>query len=372
MKANQFFIGVFSGALVLAQLGGATAQTKPLSQKDAARAEENYQRYCALCHGEARQGYANDHAPSLRSRSLFSPGHSLFIYRSTAYGRPGTPMGAYRDDYGGPMNDREINQMVRWLYEQAGADPYYDEDGARVRIPYDRIPGDEALGAAIYARDCASCHGAQGEGGTGTALGNPVTLLLASDTLLRETIKRGRDGTPMPAFEDKLNDEELNAVTAFLRSRATGWNVEAQKLTPPPSPDEYVLNPDGADPAFDLQDGLYVSSEDLNKALEEGRRLTLLDTRVASWWQMGHIQGAVPIPYYSDFDVIVDNLPDKDGWIVAYCECPRAAAESVVRKLRARGYKKTAVLWEGIQGWAVLGYPITRGDLTASDTSGGQ
>ena len=57
-----------------------------------------------------------------------------------------------------------------------------------------------------------------------------------------------------------------------------------------------------------------------------------------------------------------DKLP-KDVQIVAYCSCPRAAADSVINKLRERGYSKTAVLYEGIFGWMNLGYPVARRDL---------
>jgi cytochrome c oxidase cbb3-type subunit 3 len=48
---------------------------------------------------------------------------------------------------------------------------------------------------------------------------------------------------------------------------------------------------------------------------------------------------------------------------VAYCECPRAAAETVYLKLQERGFKNIAVLWEGIQGWVSLGYPVSQGEL---------
>ena len=44
---------------------------------------------------------------------------------------------------------------------------------------------------------------------------------------------------------------------------------------------------------------------------------------------------------------------------------PRAAAESVNKKLTALGFKNTAVLWEGIQGWVALGYPVFRGETVA-------
>lgn len=356
------FFAALAALLFFANPVAALAQTRPLSETQAEAAAENYQRYCALCHGGDREGYANDHAPSLRSSALLAPGNDLFMFRSIAYGRPGTPMAAYREESGGPMSNREINQLVRWLYEQVGADPRYDENGDRVRIPYDRIPGDAELGAQVYARECASCHGANGEGGTGTQLANQVFLIFASDQLIKRTIEDGRDGTPMPAFKDRLSTDEIDGVTAFLRGKATGADLEQPAASTPPSPDEYIINPDGADPDFDLDDDIYVSAANLNEAISAKSRMVILDTRATSWWRMGHIEGAVPIPYYSDFDDIVDDLP-RDVWIVGYCECPRAAAVSTIRQLRRRGFDKTAVLYEGIQGWAALGYPILLGEV---------
>lgn len=55
------------------------------------------------------------------------------------------------------------------------------------------------------------------------------------------------------------------------------------------------------------------------------------------------------------------DLPTDGTWIVLYCECPRAAAESVNKRLRDRGFTNTAVLWEGIGRWVSLGYPVSRG-----------
>ena len=90
--------------------------------------------------------------------------------------------------------------------------------------------------------------------------------------------------------------------------------------------------------------------------------MIVLDTRVMSMWQIAHIEGSVPIPYYYEgFDGLAKELPEDGIWIVSYCECPRSAAESVTRKLRDRGISNTAVLWEGIRGWIALGYPVTSG-----------
>ena len=167
----------------------------------------------------------------------------------------------------------------------------------------------------------------------------------------------------MPEFGSKTTAAELDAVTAFLRSRASGWAVEKPVYRRPPTVDEYVLNPGSPDPEFELRDEAYVSASDLYLAIQDKRKMMLLDTRANNLWQMVHIEGAVPIPYYyEDFDALVPDLPDDGTWIIAYCECPRAAAESVYLKLQDRGFENIAVLWEGIQGWVALGYPVSRGE----------
>ncbi len=59
-------------------------------------ASANYQKYCSLCHGADRQGHVNDHAPSLRSKSLFESGVPHAILRPMSYGRTGTAMGDWQ------------------------------------------------------------------------------------------------------------------------------------------------------------------------------------------------------------------------------------------------------------------------------------
>jgi mono/diheme cytochrome c family protein/rhodanese-related sulfurtransferase len=330
------------------------------SAEDAAAAAADYQQYCALCHGDDRQGYANDEAPSLRSESLMRSGYPTHLLYAVAYGRRGTPMGGYFEEIGGPMSREEIYRLLRWLFDQVGVEP--------IELSLEPVTGDSTLGAEIYADNCAVCHGENGEGEIGPAIGNPAMLSLNTDAFLRYAIENGRDGTDMPPFANALSSAEIDAVTAFLRSRATGWSVEKPVLRKPPASDEYIINPGSSAPEFDLQDGVYVKSEDLYRALQEKRRMVLLDTRVTSMWQMANIEGSVPIPYYhDDFAGVARDLPTDGTWIVTYCECPRAAAESVNRKLIKQGFKNTAVLWEGIQGWISLGYPVSVGQSTGSE-----
>ena len=340
-------------ALLVSQ---AFAQWDELTPEQAEQAAAQYQQYCALCHGADRQGHVNDHAPSLKSKSLMASGFPWAVMYATGYGRAGTPMAPFFEEVGGPLSRQEIWHLGLWLRQQV--------DVESVELSIEPVVGDAELGAAVYKDHCAECHGAQGEGVTGTALGNLGMLAFTPDEFLKYAIANGRDGTDMKAFGELLAEEEINGVTAFLRSRSAGWTAERAVYSKPPAAEDYVLNPDGEDPGFALKDDLYVMSADLDQALREGRRMVLLDTRSMALWQMANIEGSVPLPYYypdRDMDQLVTDLPKDDTMIVTYCECPRAAAESVNRKLKEKGFENLAVLWEGIQGWIALGYPIVMG-----------
>lgn len=327
---------------------------RKLTPEQSKRAEANYQKYCSLCHGADRQGHVNDHAPSLRSKSLFESGIPHAVLRPMSYGRLGTAMGGYLDEIGGPMTLDETWDLTYWLFWQSGAE--------RVAMTTDPVHGDTERGGILYQSECASCHGTQGEGVTAPALGNQSALAHNTDEFLHYAITNGRQDTPMIAYKDKLSADDINNITAFLRSRASGWTMGKPVLKELPSADEYIINKAGADPDFTLSENMYVSSADLLAALQSKKKMVLLDTRVTSVWQRAHIEGSFPLPYYADFDAVTSSLP-KDVQIVAYCSCPRAAAVSVVKQLRARGYSRTAVLYEGIFGWMNLGYPVMRGDI---------
>lgn len=327
---------------------------RKLTPEQSTAAAANYEKYCVLCHGADRQGYVNDHAPSLRSKSLFETGVPHAVLRPLSYGRQGTAMGGYLDEVGGPMTLAETWDLTYWLYEQSGAEA--------ISLSTNPVHGDIDKGASLYQAHCTECHGVNGEGVDAPALFNASALAHNTDQFLRYAIQNGRQGTRMEGFAGKLSDEDINSLTAFLRSRASGGEMEKPVLRALPTPDEYVINPDGEDPDFKLTEGKYVSSADLYKALQDRKKMALFDTRVTSVWQTAHIEGSFPLPYYEDFEIIAAALP-KDVMVVAYCSCPRAAAEWVADSLKKKGVKQTAVLYEGIFGWMNLGFPVVRRDI---------
>ena len=188
-----------------------------------------------------------------------------------------------------------------------------------------------------------------------------MLLATASDAFLRHTISEGRDSTPMPSFKDSLSKVEIDAVTAFLRSRASGWHAPAAVTVTKQLAKDYVLNPQNKSPEFKLREGMYVSAKQLLKAINDSSRMIILDARSEAGWHQSHIAGAVSVPYYKEPDLFIRDIPKDDTWVVVYCACPHAASAKVVNTLRRFGYKHTAILDEGVLMWTQLGYPVQSG-----------
>lgn len=320
-----------------------------------AHAGELYTKYCALCHGENREGYAADNAPSLRSHSLLATSkNNNFMRYTIQYGRANTAMAGYLVTQGGPMEHIEIELLLKYLYEMADVDE-------PVELSREPVLGDIALGADVYKESCAVCHGEDGEGVSAPALGNPMLLATATDHFLRYAIAEGRDGTPMVAFKDSLSDVQIDGLTAFLRSRASGWDIPEPDTVSIPTPDEYVLNPDSEAPVFELRAGKYVSSVQVNQALQDNMRMIILDARSEVAWRQMHIPGSFPVPYYEDPENFVNDIPNDGTPIVIYCACPHAASGRVQSTLRRHGFKNTAIIDEGILVWAQMGFPVRNG-----------
>ena len=90
-------------------------------------------------------------------------------------------------------------------------------------------PDQFANARALFAKDCQSCHGANGAGGPvkledGTRLKVPSLreghALRHPDSDFLKQITKGGDG--MPAFKDKLTSEQINELISFLRHEFQG------------------------------------------------------------------------------------------------------------------------------------------------------
>ncbi len=79
-----------------------------------------------------------------------------------------------------------------------------------------------AQGDVLFAANCASCHGKEGEGVDAPALNSQQFLTSATDDQIASLIAHGIPGTPMSAysldFGGFLTLQQMDAIATFLRS----------------------------------------------------------------------------------------------------------------------------------------------------------
>lgn len=78
------------------------------------------------------------------------------------------------------------------------------------------------LGRSIYDKNCASCHGKGGNGGSAPTLNAKEFLKSASDAQIKNLVAGGVSGTDMPAWSldygGTLTEQQVQQVTTYMRS----------------------------------------------------------------------------------------------------------------------------------------------------------
>lgn len=179
--------------------------------------ERLYTRHCAACHGT--DGHGGVGVP-LALPDLLATVSDDYLRKTIRLGRPGRVMPAFHQ-----LSDAEIGAIVTHVRGWAKTPPLPEPAVGR---------GDVARGAQKFATYCVGCHGANGEGGHGTgvtfsrprdlpvlapALNNPGFLAAASDAMIKATIMRGRQDTPMPNFLNwGLSEQDIDDIVAHVRA----------------------------------------------------------------------------------------------------------------------------------------------------------
>lgn len=308
---------------------------------------ELYARYCKLCHGPSGKGYAADHAPSLVSPKFLGSASDDYIARGIRFGRPDTAMAAYGKERGGPLDDTQIAAIVAFLRAKGPA---------ASALPEQPVSGDGKRGESLFAQNCQSCHGNAKTPGKAPQLYNREFLAAASPAFLRRAIAQGRPPTRMPAFERKLSASQIEDLVAWLVSQRTTLPAATQPPSGVPANLPVVIHPEGKAPEFTLREDRFVPAEQVKRALDEKRKIVIIDARAPSDWLQFHIPGALSIPYYDAAQL--DRIPNDGTWVVAYCACPHHASGVIVDALRQRKFEHTAVLDEGILFWKRAGFPL--------------
>jgi cytochrome c oxidase cbb3-type subunit 3 len=306
-----------------------------------------YDKYCKLCHGAEGKGYAADNAPSLVSKTFLESATDSFITRGIRLGRSNTAMSAYGTVRGGPLTEKEIRAIVAFLRSKGPA---------AMSLPDTAVRGHPERGKALFDAKCKECHGTETTRATALSLHNPELAAAATPSFLEYAIRHGRPETPMPAFGDKLAAGEIDDLIAYIKSFAADEHPTPVANTKIPDDLPLVINPNGKPPDFQLREGRFVAADQVKKALDEKRRIVLVDARSPADWIQFRIPGAISIAYH-DIERLT-KIPNDGTWVVAYCACPHHASGEVVDALRKRNYKNTAILDEGILVWKQRGYAL--------------
>ena len=172
-----------------------------------------YAENCRGCHGA--QGEVSG------SINLDNPTWLAVIPRETlrtviANGVPRTAMIGFSEEHGGPLTEKQIDALVEGISAWAKNPPSGE-------LPaYSGPLGNAGQGATAFGTFCASCHGADGNGGKAGSVVHPAYVGLASDQYLRTIVIAGRD-LGCPDFQNRvagtpMSEEEISGVVAWLVS----------------------------------------------------------------------------------------------------------------------------------------------------------
>lgn len=196
-----------------------------------------YATHCAVCHGLQGNGKGEVAAQLATKPRDFTKGEYKIkstpsgslptdadLIRSIKYGVPGTAM--VPQDY---LSDAEVQAVVEYIKSFSRR---FAQATARKPIvipsPPSRTPERVAHGEVVYKKaDCAQCHGQNGKGDGPSAKDlsikpadftqRPLKNGPAVQDIFR-TILTGFDGTPMPAYQFILEDEEAWDLAYYIES----------------------------------------------------------------------------------------------------------------------------------------------------------
>ncbi len=140
------------------------------------------------------------------------------------------------------LAEEEIERLTLYLLSLRRhnlPDTYWPPDRGRIESLHEREFATD--GATMYAALCSACHGEWGQGRrlagepAFPAIANADFLAVASNTFLRENIRRGRPGRRMPAWEKSaggLRDSEIDRIIDRLRKMDGVAEAEADPREP--------------------------------------------------------------------------------------------------------------------------------------------
>jgi cbb3-type cytochrome c oxidase subunit III len=213
-------------AAVLTYVRSAWHNSAPAVSEDqvaAARAPEAlsgaalFSAKCSTCHQSSGQGTAM--YPPLAGNPVVIAADPSAMIAVIANGRTGPltvngkTFNARMPTWKGQLTNADIASVATYVRSAWGnnASPVTEEQVAAAGSPVSA-----EVGASIFSKNCAACHGANGTGGIGPALAGNPRVNIANPTPMLTTIVQGRN--QMPSWRGQLSAGDIAAVATFVRS----------------------------------------------------------------------------------------------------------------------------------------------------------
>ena len=192
-----------------------------LTSESVQRGGDTYQAQCSACHGGQGQGGVG---PALNNRAVLKNTLDSVFFSVIRSGVPGTQMPAWSVDYGGPLTDEGVREVVAFL---RAWEPDAPEIQAAAILP------DPGRGAVLFSSTCAICHG---ENGTGTEraprLNDSQRLNALSDDWYRAVIRNGRPAKGMPTWGTVLSPDQIEDLVALISAWREGTPISPEFSVP--------------------------------------------------------------------------------------------------------------------------------------------
>ncbi len=239
MSRQISWLGTFGVLLIVTGFGLAMLR-EPSRQIEAAEdirsaaiaeGTDLYVKNCITCHGANGEGVAA--YPVLNSEGVRSMDADM-LYHTIERGRYNTAMTAYSVNEGGILTQAQVSSLVTLI--QSGTWANVSARAAElnlmppqmvsIEIPPETLAvvqslpsGDRlANGLTVYAENCTSCHGANGEGTSiAPALNSAELRSRLTDNDVARIIQQGVPATVMSSWERALTTEQITDVVILIR-----------------------------------------------------------------------------------------------------------------------------------------------------------
>lgn len=180
------------------------------------RGRRIYTEQCVSCHGTEGEGGIGT---VLNDKNLLKNTLDDIFYSVIRSGVPSTQMPAWSVDFGGPLTDEDIRDVVAFM---RAWEPTAPEIEPVVFEP------DSARGALLFSTTCAICHGDDGKGSDdGPSINDTLRLATLDNDWYRSVIANGRPAKGMPTWGTVLNPEQIEDLIALVDDWREGIEVEA-------------------------------------------------------------------------------------------------------------------------------------------------